>query len=247
MSDTNNHAPCYFMELPTELRLMIYRYVLPEVVEPNYKPQVHAASILRLNHQVNQEASSVLYGETQFHAYISQYSIQLQSELWWRRTESRSLSMILSPSARSIRHLTVHVNLGRWSDSHSDLHRRGISGDEYEAYQARDSVRKFIDFFTSGNTSLKWLEVRPTLAHYCRWSEEDIIAAVFVVIGPFEALSNIKTATLVPLNRKRCGRRGTERHSAIASLHINQLYGRLREEWLSSITGSKPAPGPTDN
>ncbi|KAI4685419.1 uncharacterized protein J4E84_006147 [Alternaria hordeiaustralica] len=247
MSDTNTHALCYFMELPTELRLKIYRYVLPEVVEPNYQSQVRAASILRVNHKVNQEASSVLYGETQFHAYISQDTIQLQNKLWWRRTESRSLSMIFSPSARSIRHLTVHVNLRRWSDAHSDLYGRGISGDEYEAYKARDSVRKFINFFTSGNTSLKWLEVRPTLVNYCRWSEEDIIAEVFVVIGPFEALSNIKTATLVALNYTNCGRLGTERHSAIASLHTNQLYGRLREEWLSSITESKPAPGPTDN
>lgn len=154
--------------------------------------------------------------------------------------------MILPPSARSIRHLTVHVGLGRWSGCVFDPHGRGISGDEYEAYEARDSVRKFVGFLTLGNTSLKRLEVKPTLALHCRWSTEDIIAAVFVIIGPFEALTNIKTATLVLLKRTKCGRHRNER-LAIASLHTNQLYGRLGEEWLSSITGSKPAPGPTDN
>jgi hypothetical protein len=52
-SDT---LPCYIMGLPTELRLMIFRYIFPEVV-PSQTYRSVSAEILKTNRQIYQEAS----------------------------------------------------------------------------------------------------------------------------------------------------------------------------------------------
>jgi len=54
-SDT---LPCHLMRLPTELRLMIFRYLFPKVVPHSYRGV--RVGILKTNRQINQEASSVL-------------------------------------------------------------------------------------------------------------------------------------------------------------------------------------------
>jgi hypothetical protein len=245
MIDTDMQAPCHFLELPTELRLMIYRYVLPPVIQATHNTQTSIASLLRTSRTINQEASSVLYGETQFQASVSRSTIQLQGRSWWR-CGFGSLSATLSPSARSIHHLTVHVDIGSWYNRMLHSHRRD---DEYELYETRNSVRKLIDFLAPRDTPLKRLDIQPVVTLRYHWSAEEVIAALFMVIGPFEGLANTNMLTLaLPKNKDsdwdNVGRAGTP---LIASLHTNELYNRLREEWLSSITGSTPTPGTTNN
>jgi hypothetical protein len=249
MIDTYVQAPCHFLELPTEVRLMIYRYVLPSVIQATHNTQTSIASLLRTSRTINQEASSVLYGESQFQASGSRLTIQLQGRSWWRCRGLGSLSTKLSPSARLIRHLTVRVDIGSWSIRSLRSHERDFSGDEYELYETRNNVRKLVDFLASRDTPLKRLDIEPVVTLHYHWSAEQVIAALFMVIGPFEELANTNTLTLaLPKNKeRRRGNAGRAGIPLIASLHTNHLYNRLREEWLSSITGSTPTPGTTNN
>jgi hypothetical protein len=96
--------PCYILKIPVELRLMIFRDVLPSNVEA-LKPteivrdrkrgqsrweikatRIHSyrinTSVLKLNRQLCAEACSVLYGETLFHIKVGITYVAFMGMIW---------------------------------------------------------------------------------------------------------------------------------------------------------------------
>jgi hypothetical protein len=72
--------PCHFLKIPTELRFRIYSFLLPDRLVParfsssedlRWDNQGCYPQILRLNHQIHDEAASVLYGQTTFEIEVS--------------------------------------------------------------------------------------------------------------------------------------------------------------------------------
>lgn len=129
------------MELPTELRFMIFRYLFPKVV-PDHGVKV---GILKTSRQIYREASSVLYGECRFTAKVESGSIIFRGKVW-KRDVNRSMDDVLcGASANMIRNLQIEVTVGeRYMVPKSIIGPR--MKEEFELYALRDSIRKFTDY-----------------------------------------------------------------------------------------------------
>jgi hypothetical protein len=128
--DGSNTLPCHLLRLPTELRLMVFRHLFPKVVASRKDGRIKTA-ILKTNRQINEEASSVLYGESHFSAFIRPYEIQIQGKAWRVKPATQTkrgrqygdnffiVDNLSDSSAHMIQNLdvTVYVGGGYWCPS----------------------------------------------------------------------------------------------------------------------------------
>jgi hypothetical protein len=249
-----NTLPCHFLSLSTELRLMIYRYIFPDFIpcaNPCDNNKIHEtnAAILRVNKQISQEASSVLYGELQFHARITPTTITVLGKTWHRsrfntavlRSESLDINKALCMEAtKRIRNLFVEVSFGSWRAELQGCTRThflggvdllGITNENYDLYEAKDTVRKLVELFpaTQERGSLKRLTVQPKMGSQYRWSPAERVAAMFLVLEPFQDLHVVQQATL------------EARKLSNADEEVRMNYEKLQEEWISTVKAPTPA------
>jgi hypothetical protein len=185
--------PCHLAALPAELRLMVYREIFPKVI--NSSIDVRGA-ILKVDRQTNADASSVLYGESTFHAQVSPDGILLQGKSRQRPAHFMSRERVQGGVLRQerlkrIQNLELEVVFGarRWYSVPST--------EEYNLYLVRDSVRKLVELFANGPVStisgssrysLKRLTVKPFVGDTYHWASNEVLAALFLVLEPFHHL-----------------------------------------------------------
>ena len=146
--------PCHLLGLPVELRLMIFRYIFPNEVTVNkmyrfYRNRVSSSSnvdksVLMLNRQLYEEASSVLYGETVFHATISAESIFYMGTRWNQSSKfdspfNSSTYNFPSGPAKKVRNLHIILEM-LYGMTRLD----GIAVEELMLVMFRNTIRKFI-------------------------------------------------------------------------------------------------------
>ena len=156
-----NTLPCHLLRIPIELRLMIYRYLLPTKI-PTQQPWMprkegsRTPSILRVNRQINQEASLVLYGEVPFEVRIDARQIMMcGQEQWCDQTAPRYFGNKLMETkwmnrAKRIQRLEVQIHFGELLNYPTGIgigHRPNkIILEDYTLYQVRNIVEKFAQF-----------------------------------------------------------------------------------------------------
>lgn len=248
--------PCFIIRLPTELRLMIFRCLLPDVItaERSHANRAHTA-VLFVSRQFYEEATMLIYSELKFEAIIWPTYIQLFGKRWDRVStvyDCKEPSKSLCPAgARRIRHLDVQVNFF-WTQSRvKGVGGAGVTHEEYELYQMRDTVRKLVDIlspspYNSDQVALKRLSVTPAPSCRQRWRSDEASAAIFFVIEPFLGLAPIQNVVLQPPPRPTLYT-WRERNfvSHIADLHKDDDYRQCRKQWISAMKKKSSRPEST--
>ncbi|KAF9699851.1 hypothetical protein EKO04_002388 [Ascochyta lentis] len=248
--------PCYITRLPTELRLMIFRYLFPSVIKPErvhrIDPESAYTAVLFVNRQFHEEAALLVYSELKFQVRIWPTFIELFGRRWDREDIChifKELTKALcQPAARRIRHLDVKIN---FAFMQSNI--RGFTGidrsyEEYELYQLRDTIRKFVEVISpppsdANPSGLKRLSITP--APSCRqlWQSDEATAAIFFVLQPFSTLRPIGRVVLhSPPRPTLYTYRERNFISVIADLHKDNHYCMGRKQWIALMTfGTEPA------
>ncbi|KAF2029989.1 hypothetical protein EK21DRAFT_66538 [Setomelanomma holmii] len=224
-SDT---LPCHLLRLPTELRLMVFRYLFPDKINP-YTSKVNGG-ILHVNSQIYQEASSVLYDEHCFEVTVNDNSIHLQGKHWTREPNTRNKAdsytvgaMLCQPGAARIRKLDISIMIGGKSRAPKCIGSRGITHEDYNLYIYRDSVRKLVELLTESSPSeslaaLKTLTVMPSISLGHRWTYDEAAVALFFVLEPLQALHGVQ------------------------QLQTRKIYTKLRQQWLDALKDAEMVP-----
>lgn len=103
-------SACYFLAVPIEIRCRIYRLLLPDTVIPprfrttrsltSHRGLVYTA-ILRLSHQIHEEATSLLYSTNEFAISVSEDGVSMCNKQYSRLQHVRYRWPILSSLADS--------------------------------------------------------------------------------------------------------------------------------------------------
>ncbi|KAF3001200.1 hypothetical protein E8E13_000778 [Curvularia kusanoi] len=248
--------PCGIMNLPTELHLMILRYLLPVNVSSYGRSLsypcgvVNYKAIMRTNRALYQASSLVLYSEAEFKATIDASRINFLGRNWYfdRANDYNDINRALcQAAARRIRSIHVEVSFGSTKVKGAGVGNRGISVEEYELYQLRDAVRKFVGLFqpatstsqpSSSTVSLKQLNVKPVPYAQCGWGTSELTAAIFFAIEPFVGLSPIEEPVLVsPVVLTSHNPQFQWAANVNSNLHKDENYRRLRKSWVKSAKG----------
>ena len=249
--------PCGIMSLPTELHLMILRYVLPSDVPyaiGHYSPEVpkNCMAIMRVNRALYQTASVVLYTETKFRASIDPSTIRFLGRCWFtdrhNNDKYRDIKQALCPlAARRVRNLQVELRFGYGQTKLKGIGSHGISAEDYELYQLRDTVRDFVGLLESSEGSrpepianvlaLRQLHVRPYPQAQAGWETDEVVAAVFFALEPFVALSPVEDPKVLPCFKPTTTWRYQHVANTIKRIHKDETYRQLRKAWVRSMNG----------
>ncbi|KAH6638278.1 hypothetical protein C7974DRAFT_333282 [Boeremia exigua] len=245
--------PCGIMELPTELLLMIFRYLFPKTVDKNGLCR-HTGAVLSVNRTFHLAASSIVYNELEFEAHIDRSYIKFLGRTWNTNGDDKYSDInkaLCQAGAQRIRKLCVDV---RFAISHfkiKGIGSFGLSAEDYELYQVRDTVQKFVDMLSpatedqsaTNHSSLKQVEVRPAPGLSYNWQSDEAVAAIFFVVEPFVALGPIETPALLHCPRPAAWHSRIQLLAdTIGNIHKDEAYRRLRKIWLRFMRDKLSTP-----
>jgi hypothetical protein len=248
--------PCGIMNLPTELQLMILRYVLPSDVPysiPHCSQEVpkHCTAIMRVNRALYQAASLVLYTETKFKACIDPSAIRFLGRCYITdHHNSGDIKQVLCQlAARRVRHLHVELRFGFGQAKVKGIGSHEITSEDYELYQLRDTVRDFVGLLdvSEGSRSepdvpaLKQLHVRPAPQAQANWQTDEAVAAIFFALEPFIVLSPVEEPKILPCFKPTTTWRYQHVANTIKRIHKDETYRQLRKGWVRSMKGKSGA------
>lgn len=226
---------------------MILRYLFPSTLSHDIRGVKTA--ILKINRQLHQEASSVLYGESTFTAVVRSDFITILGKTWHREplmknkdSKFSAKDVLCHSGVKLIRNLKVNIKVGvKNRKPPRGIDMRGITQEEHELYAARHSVRTMVELIEvqpdtrSGNrTNLKRLTVIPVLAQGYHWAYDEAIAAIYLVIEPFQLLRGIKRTVLRDPVVDCWG----YEQQFITNVAVNEEHTKLKKLWLDSLHGS---------
>jgi hypothetical protein len=233
-----NNLPCHLMTLPVELRLMILRYLFPDIVGSScYDVKDVKVAILKANRQLYQEASSVLYGEVRFMAFIRAGVVRIFGRTWHPYRRLNMADSLSQMAVRRIKTLEVEVFMG---SSNKNVG-YSIIAEEHEIYEVRDTVRKFVEMITNPSDNneirlrnLKHLRVQPEATDKHRWSTEEMLAAVALAIEPFCSHLVIEHPVLEDPAQSEVGEYYWGAKGDV-QLNYKRLFNVLRDQWVAKL------------
>jgi hypothetical protein len=245
--------PCHLMELPTELRLMIFRYLFPDVI-PAEKLRAQGqgvkVAILKVSRQIYQEASSILYGESIFRAVIRPTGINIQGRTWDRTPTVRDKeddysadNLLGRHSTSSIQNLELEIELGLKSTCPRGIGNRGITQEDYQLFAMRDAIRKMSNLLRVPPTSvspsvLKRLTIKPTIHLFgYGWNSEQAIIALFSVLEPLQRLQvqNPRLEAPTPSRHPWYNSIRASDKQIITNMPTKKAYVKLEKQWLKAL------------
>jgi hypothetical protein len=137
---------------------MIFRYLLPNVVHAKHFEKRQTA-VMMVNRQFYMEASAIVCGELRFGATVHPTHIAIFGKSWLR--ESNDLTYVVNldkllcqAGARRMLHLEVTIHFGDKHNKTKGIGVAGVSQEDCELYQARDTVRKLVQLVTPESLDL---------------------------------------------------------------------------------------------
>ncbi|KAF2270473.1 hypothetical protein CC78DRAFT_563852 [Lojkania enalia] len=257
-----NDLPCYLLQIPTEIRLMIFRFLVPDYIPScqyyPWKSQGLHASMLRVNRQLHTEFSSVLYGETPFHVSLSATCINFYGKEWCRGFTYASKNSnqivgfdsheVIAPLiARRVQQMEVDISINGLclrSASTPKLALYGITREDFGLFEVRDVVQKFVQLFAQNHVCKKLL-VKPAVLGNHDWELDEMVSAVTFATEPFKNLHLIQNPALAPAHlssvgspRYRCLVIGEKDSNTTTDDTTYREYQRVWSECLKSPTPS---------
>jgi len=152
------HVESPFVNLPVEMRTLIYSYLVPKNMVPSWISKAKLRSLkmdsalplLRTNRQVYHEILELWYSSTSYCVYLK------ENDLFFANKKFGSISS-LPPGFRFIKCLSLIIRLEYQSLDHA----RKLDGWKSKVFQMRlNQVKEIGDFFsTSGPGSLRTLNI----------------------------------------------------------------------------------------
>lgn len=159
------------------------------------------AAILKTNRQINQEACSILYGESEFKVLVRQNSINAPGKCWDPRPHGANIKSDFSPSSalcqeimRMIKDLEIVFSLVHGNVPLKEIGVRGITKEDYDFYALGDSMWKLANVLRSDDSgsqvpsSLKRLKVTLNVYYQKEWRTDEAVTALFFVLEPLKTL-----------------------------------------------------------
>jgi hypothetical protein len=240
----SDSLPCHFMELPTELRLTIYRYLFPAVV-PTHHHNVKVG-ILKTNRQIYQEASSVLYGESQFQVTVKSSSVSFRGKTGSHQPPHKPKpndcsmdQLFCGTNLNMIRDLEIEVSIGRnnvWPKGVGLSSSSWIENEDYELYALRNSIHKLVDFLSTGRlNTLKSLKVEAKISLGFRWTSAEANVAIFFVLEPLQELQAMHAQLGLEPTIPYEGADDTAVKKLVDLINTADAYAHLRHQWLKAL------------
>ncbi|KAF1992554.1 hypothetical protein K402DRAFT_416204 [Aulographum hederae CBS 113979] len=217
--------PCHFLKLPTELRLMILQYLLPNQpvpsagVNPLRSDRIKSTlGLLRVNKQLCSDATEIIYGQTPFFVRVTTSGVKLcghdfmgavaTHDPWNPHMMMSMTSFFNNFQIQRVRKLCIQITMEKRPSSHNP--RRADTqkwDDEIEVYLLRDVVKEFVCSLSTCNR-LQQLKVLVTFENFA-WKDANSMGherALKLLIDPFTAvLSNIPSPHLYDIHHHSVG------------------------------------------
>jgi hypothetical protein len=205
---------------------MIWQYVLPETVSATgFAHDRNTFSLFRVNQKISTEALSVVYEQVPFEVHINGTGISacredlLYSPMLYPKVNNRNLfdfdvdttsAAYLLPPLKRIRNFSIKIELvpDMFRPACVDLssHRQAISPQDYDIFQIRDKLKKFVEVIhrygssnakeRSGSTRFRGLELRLSLGEDYNCTFDEVLAMVIMVAEPFKAVGGVQQPVL---------------------------------------------------
>ncbi|KAF2253056.1 hypothetical protein BU26DRAFT_449520 [Trematosphaeria pertusa] len=256
--------PCFFLRVPTEIRLMVFRYVFPDSIPIRRIPHLawedvcSSMSLLSVNRQISEEAALVLYGEVPFEVDVATSSISLCGKVWncnpaygeGLNYAAKEDAPIPQELAKRIQNYEVQVRLGSYEaipiGVRTGIGSKYVTQEDYWLYQARDTIGKFVDLINRssaqpkvGDKPLQRLRIQPKVGdHYSHWQLDEVMAAVVLLAEPFKAVCGVHRPVLcepILIYRGQWMEPSSARpHDAYADAYKRE-YRAYQVEWRESL------------
>jgi hypothetical protein len=220
--------PCHFMKIPPEVRMQIFRYLLPDkpisawLDRPLRKDHVQCTpSILRLNKQTSEEALEVLYGTQTFTVSFNKDAFQLCGRTYLSpldsygaertRVNSQNPTPFVAIPAMLSKIRSMRIQMALVKPLHPRARRPRPRfphawDDEVEIYDLRDSIRRFTSMLVAPDRPYSLRNISFCLITQClsnEWKDEELLDFYATISEPFGLLSGLNCATLLPLLHSR--------------------------------------------
>lgn len=206
--------PCYFLRLPVELRVEIYRYILPPgtvvsrtvpgACEVNSRLKEYLPLLL-VSSQIGSEARDHLYGSTTFHIELGPLGASIRCRYLYRprSAEDRCDHDPIRDMSKSW-DLRQHFNFSRVKNYNLEImvqNSCALDGwsEEVEMYDLRDSVSAILPYLARAH-QLHHLTVRVVFCGFDRWDPAKALDSFKLITTPLTtALRNITRPLLEPV------------------------------------------------
>lgn len=204
--------PCYLLKLPVEIRMEIFRYLVPD--RPisawlDYSLRTDqercAFNLLLVNKQISQETSDLLYGSQPFTVSIQRNSLSMCGRVYYHdRTSPLFNRRHVPPPVHSqppminkVRSLRVQMTLVKPSSGPRRHRVRRSWDEETEIYDLRDSVQSLVHMLRESSSlrSLSVVLVTQNLT-ISPWTDSDQIQNLKIVVEPFQYLRSLSKVKL---------------------------------------------------
>ncbi|KAH7065379.1 hypothetical protein B0J12DRAFT_547648, partial [Macrophomina phaseolina] len=203
-------GPCFFLRLPVELRMEIFKYLLPAGLTVT-SPPVGSRALQRINEffpllltskQIGAEARDYLYGSTTFHLELSQKGATIGDRYLYRPRGAEERG---DPERGIVKDLDLRQQLDFSCVKNYNLeiivqnanHLDGWS-EEVEMYDLRDSVSAILPYLARAR-HLHRLIVRVVFCRFDCWTPSQALENMKLITQPLTtALRNTTTPILEP-------------------------------------------------
>jgi hypothetical protein len=208
-----NGMPCHILKLPVEIRMTIFKYLLPDqpisawLDNPLRSDGVKCTtSLLLVNKQISQEASDVLYGAHPFTVSIQRNSLNLCGWSYYHNRSDSQITLHPSPTTQyirppmlsKIRSIRIQMSLIKPTVRGNRRARiRSPWDDEVEVYDLRDSVLTTVQMLQQTTSPLRSLSILLVTQNQAgKWEEEEQYSFLKIITEPFHQLRSIPIVTL---------------------------------------------------
>ncbi|KAF2274590.1 uncharacterized protein EI97DRAFT_103138 [Westerdykella ornata] len=214
------NMPCYFLRLPTELRLMVFRYLLPDepignsppplpfrgVRSNSYMPMLN---LFLVNREIYRDVKGLVFSTAPFAIDIRNglYMCGLQLlqptnpdgsphlQVADKHGESHKFRFINRFDFQAVKNYKLDILVENMPPHILRLHGPGWWDEEVELYDVRDYVAVAVSGILGKAEHLSRLEIRICFCDF-DWTQDKLLTNARCVLGPLQRLRNVLKPTL---------------------------------------------------
>lgn len=206
--------------------------------------------LFQINRQINEEAATILYGETPFQVTIYTRMVKLLNQIPFQVPDSTfghlgpyPYAIVTIPVLKRIRNFEIAIRSHPEDldvDSGWGLTPDLVSNANFDLYELRDTIRRFIELIHQSNCKdhkhhVKSIELKPLEGVHTNLRLDEILAFIAMVAEPFKALGKISKPVLADVDW------GTVTQTAVMGVEpFSSEYSSYQTEWqdrMSQMSG----------